>query len=148
MRAFDPSRRRARARSDEIGTVVQREPVLARLPTLAHRLVDHYEMDPATDKYHITGVGCASGVPLMRLAIQAMRDHPEKQALVVAAESMSSILMRATPDDPRAKTVGSAIFGDGCAAALLSGDPARTARSSSPLRSIRSGARSRPSAWI
>ncbi len=27
------------------------------------------------------------------------------------------------PDDPRAKMVGAAIFGDGCAAALLSGDP-------------------------
>jgi alkylresorcinol/alkylpyrone synthase len=36
---------------------------------------------------------------------------------------MSSTLMRATPNDPKAKTVGSAIFGDGCAAALLSRDP-------------------------
>ena len=27
---------------------------------LAHRLVDHYDMDPSTDKYHILGVGCAS----------------------------------------------------------------------------------------
>ena len=94
-------------------------------PTLAHRLVEHYAHDPATDKYHITGVGCASGVPLMRLARQTLREHPDKQALVVAAESMSGILMRATPEDPKAKTVGSAIFGDGCAAALLSNDPAR-----------------------
>ena len=31
--------------------------------------------------------------------------------------------MRATAEDPKAKTVGSAIFGDGCAAALLSNDP-------------------------
>ena len=92
-------------------------------PTLAHRLVEHYGMDPATDKYHISGVGCASGVPLMRLAEQAMRAHPDREALVVAAESMSGILTRATPQDPRAKTVGSAIFGDGCAAVLLSGDP-------------------------
>jgi len=92
-------------------------------PTLAHRLVEHYGMDPATDKYHISGVGCASGVPLMRLAEQAMRAHPDREALIVAAESMSGILTRATPQDPRAKTVGSAIFGDGCAAVLLSGDP-------------------------
>ena len=59
----------------------------------------------------------------MRLAAQAMRAHPEKQALVVAAESMSGTLMPATPEDPKAKTVGSAIFGDGCAAAVLSSDP-------------------------
>ena len=107
----------------EIGTVVSASLYSLGCPTLAHRLVDHYGMDPTTDKYHVTGVGCASGVPLMKLAAQALRDHPGKQALLVAAESMSGTLMRATPEDSRAKTVGSAIFGDGCAAALLSGDP-------------------------
>ena len=33
-------------------------------------------MDPATDKYHITGVGCASGVPLMRLAASGAARAP------------------------------------------------------------------------
>jgi predicted naringenin-chalcone synthase len=105
----------------EIGTVVTASLYSLGCPTLAHRLIDHYEMDPATDKYHITGVGCASAVPLLRLASQTLPQHPGKHSLVVAAESMSSLLMRATPEDPRAKTVGSAIFGDGCGAALLSG---------------------------
>jgi predicted naringenin-chalcone synthase len=106
-----------------IGTVISSSLYSVGCPTLAHRLLEHYEMDPTTDKYHINGVGCASGVPLMRLAAQAMSEHPEKQALIVAAESMSGTLMPATPEDPKAKTVGSAIFGDGCAAALLSSDP-------------------------
>jgi alkylresorcinol/alkylpyrone synthase len=106
-----------------IGTVISSSLYSLGGPTLAHRLVEHYGMHPTTDKYHINGVGCASGVPLMRLAGQAMSEHPEKQALVVAAESMSGTLMRARADDPKAKTVGSAIFGDGCAAALLSNDP-------------------------
>jgi alkylresorcinol/alkylpyrone synthase len=107
----------------QVGTVVSSSLYSLGCPTLAHRMVDHYGMHPATDKYHISGVGCASGVPLMRLAIQTMREQPDKQALVVTAESMSGILTPATPDDPRAKTVGSALFGDGCAAAVLSGDP-------------------------
>ncbi len=107
----------------QIGTVISSSLYSLGCPTLAHRMVDHYEMHPATDKYHISGVGCASGVPLIRLAIQTMREQPGKQALVVAAESMSGILTPATPDDPRAKTVGSALFGDGCAVAVLSGDP-------------------------
>jgi alkylresorcinol/alkylpyrone synthase len=107
----------------EIGTVISASLYSLGVPTLAHRLIDHYAMDPTTDKYHITGVGCASGVPLMKLASQTLHDHPERKTLVVAAESMSSTLMRATPNDPKAKTVGSAIFGDGCAAALLSRDP-------------------------
>ena len=131
----------------EIGTVVSASLYSLGCPALAHRLVDHYGMDPATDKYHISGVGCASGVPLMRLAIQTMREQPGKQALVVAAESMSGMLMPAKPDDPRAKTVGSAMFGDGCAAACSPATPTRMARSSSPRRFIRSRARSTPSAW-
>jgi predicted naringenin-chalcone synthase len=107
----------------EIGTVVTATLYSLGGPTLAHRLVDHYDMDPATDKYHILGVGCASAVPLMRLTAQSMRDHPGKKGLVVAAESMAGILMRSAADDSRAKVVGSSIFGDGCAAALLDGDP-------------------------
>jgi predicted naringenin-chalcone synthase len=107
-----------------IGTVVTATLYSLGGPTLAHRLVDHFGMAPDTDKYHVVGVGCASAVPLMRLAGQSLRDQPGKLGLVVAAESMSGILMGASADDTRAKTVGSAIFGDGCAAALLAEDPA------------------------
>jgi predicted naringenin-chalcone synthase len=92
-------------------------------PTLAHRLVEHYEMDPATDKYHVVGVGCASAVPLFKLARQALRDHPERGALVVAAESVSGFISRVAPGDGKVKIVGSSLFGDGCAAALLTADP-------------------------
>jgi alkylresorcinol/alkylpyrone synthase len=106
----------------EIGTVVSASLYSLGCPTLAHRLVDHFEMGPTTDKYHLTGVGCASGVPLMRLASQTLREHPHKQTLVVAAESMSGILTASCPADSKAKVVGSAIFGDGCAAATLSAD--------------------------
>ena len=106
-----------------IGTVLSATLYSLGGPTLAHRIVEHFRMDPATDKYHVTGVGCASGVPLMRLASQALAAHPERDVLVVAAESMSGVLTRARSGDPRAKTVGSAIFGDGCSAALLSADP-------------------------
>ncbi len=107
----------------EIGTVISSSLYSLGVPTLAHRLIEHYRMAPTTDKYHITGVACASGVPLMKLAAQTLHEHPDRHTLVIAAESMSSILMAATPEDPKAKTVGSAIFGDGCAAALVSRGP-------------------------
>jgi predicted naringenin-chalcone synthase len=106
-----------------IGTVLSSSLYSLGLPTIAHRLVDHYEMEPTTDKYHITGVACASAVPLMRMAAGMLHQHPGRDCLVVGAESMSSILTRATADDPRAKTVGCSIFGDGCAAAVLSAEP-------------------------
>ncbi len=107
----------------DIGTVVTSTLYSLGGPTLAHRLVDHFGMAPETDKYHLVGVGCASAIPLMRLLGQSLRDHPGKFGLVVAAESMSGILMGARAEDARAKVVGSAIFGDGCAAALLEEGP-------------------------
>jgi predicted naringenin-chalcone synthase len=88
-------------------------------PTLNHRLIDHFALGPRTDKYHVTGVGCASAVPLLRLAGQALRDRPGERALVVAAESVSGFMTRAVPGDERTKIVGSALFGDGCGAVLL-----------------------------
>jgi predicted naringenin-chalcone synthase len=106
----------------QVGTVVSSSLYSLGCPTLAHQVVDHYAMDPSTDKYHVSGVGCASAVPLMRLAAQTMHASPGRHALVVAAESMSGILTRATAADHKAKTVGSALFGDGCAVALLSND--------------------------
>jgi alkylresorcinol/alkylpyrone synthase len=107
----------------QIGTVVTSSLYSLAGPTLAHRLVDHFGMAPTTDKYHLTGVGCASGVPLMRLAAQALHEHPHKHALVLGAESMSGLLTASSAADSKAKIVGSAIFGDGCAAALLCGEP-------------------------
>lgn len=103
----------------EIGTVVTASLYSLGGPTLAHRLVEAFGMDPATDKYHVIGVGCASMVPLVRLVTQSLDHHPDKKAVIVAAESMSGLLSRATPDDERAKTVGSAIFGDGCGAVAI-----------------------------
>jgi predicted naringenin-chalcone synthase len=108
----------------KLGTVVSSSLYSLGLPTIAHRLVDHYELEPTTDKYHVTGVACASAVPLMRMAAAMLHQHPGRDCLIVGAESMSSILTRATAEDPRAKTVGSALFGDGCAAAVISADPA------------------------
>lgn len=120
---------------EEIGVVISSSLFSLGGPTLAHRIVDHYEMDPATDKYHVLGVGCASAVPLVRLASQALSGAPGKKALVVAAESMTGILMRALEGDERSKTVGSSIFGDGCAAALieLEESPQPAQRGTGPL---------------
>lgn len=106
----------------QIGTVVSATLYSLGGPSLAQRLIERLQMDPTTDKYHVTGVGCASAVPLMRLAGQALREHPHKLALVVAADSMSGLLTPSSPADSKAKVVGSAIFGDGCAAAVLSSD--------------------------
>jgi predicted naringenin-chalcone synthase len=103
----------------QVGTVITATYYSLGGPTLAHKLLEHYGMDPATDKYHLVGVGCASAVPLFKLASQSMRDHPGKHALVVAAESITGFMTAVEEDDEQVKTIGSSLFGDGCAAALL-----------------------------
>ena len=115
-------------------------------PTLAHRLVDHYELRSDTDKYHVVGVGCASAVPLLRLAAQALRDRPGEHALVVAAESVSGFLCPVAPGDEKVKVVGSALFGDGAAAALVSLEPDATGPASSRPRFTSCRTPSTPSA--
>lgn len=102
-----------------IGTVISASLYSLGCPTLAHRLIEHFDLDRAIDKYHLVGVGCASAVPLVRLAQRVLPEHPDKLALIVGAESMSGMLMGASESDSRSKTVGSAIFGDGCGAMLI-----------------------------
>ena len=105
---------------DEIGTVVTATYYSLGGPTLAHRLVDSLGLGRSTDKYHLVGVGCASAVPLFRLAGQSLAvNGGPRTALVVAAESVSGFLRTVAPEDERTKIVGSALFADGCAAALL-----------------------------
>lgn len=103
----------------DVGTLVTATYYSLGGPTLAHRLLEHYGMDPSTDKYHVVGVGCASAVPLFKIAAQSMRDHPGKHALVVAAESITGFLTAVEAEDEQVKTIGSSLFGDGCAAAVL-----------------------------
>jgi alkylresorcinol/alkylpyrone synthase len=89
-------------------------------PTLGHRLMEELGLGRSTDKYHVTGVGCASAIPLLRLAGQALRDRPPGEgALVLGAECVSGFMTRARAGDERTKVVGNALFGDGCGAALL-----------------------------
>ena len=103
----------------EVGVVITSNYYSLGGPTLAHRLVAHYDMDPTTDKYHVLGVGCASAVPLFKLAGQALRDQPGKCALVIAAESITGFIQPVNGHEHRTKVVSASLFGDGCAAALL-----------------------------
>ena len=90
-------------------------------------LMDQLALGPSTDKYHVTGVGCASAVPLLRLAGQALRDRPGERGARDRRECVSGFMTRPRPGDERTKIVGSALFGDGCGAALLDLGDGRTA---------------------
>jgi predicted naringenin-chalcone synthase len=108
----------------DIATVITANYYSLGGPTLAHKLVHELGLSPSTDKYHVLGVGCASAVPLFKLASQALLEKPESRALVIGAESITGFLTTVGPDDEKTKIVGSSLFGDGCAAAVLTRDAA------------------------
>lgn len=106
----------------EIGTVISATYFTLGGPTLAHRLVSELGLSPSTDKYHVVGIGCASAVPLFKLASQALLERPESRVLVVAADSTTGSLTPAKPGDEKTKMVAASLFSDGCAAAVLTRD--------------------------
>jgi predicted naringenin-chalcone synthase len=107
---FDPA---------EVGLVVTSSIYALGVPTLGQRIVERYGLGAGTDKYDLYGIGCASAVPLFRLASQLLRHRPGQKALVVASESMTGFLTAVRPEDPKVKVVSSALLGDACGAALL-----------------------------
>ena len=124
----------------------QLELLLARRPDARTPAGRALRAHPDTDKYHVLGIGCASAVPLFKMARQALNEAPDSGVLVVAAESVSGFLTGVEPDDERTKIVGNALFGDGCAAALLTAAGANGSSGRSCVRrwSTRSPARSAP----
>ena len=116
----------------DVGVVVTANYYSLGGPSLAHRLVDRYALRSDTDKYHLVGIGCASAVPLLRLASQALRARPGEKALVVAAESVSGFLAPVAAGEDKVKVVGAALFADGAAAALVSSEPAGRGHGSAP----------------
>src|ERR1700737_1394574 len=78
----------------DVGTVITSTLYSLGVPTLAHRLAEHRGLSPDTDKYHLIGVGCASAVPLIRLAAQSLQGDRAQKAVIVAADCMSGMLTR------------------------------------------------------
>jgi predicted naringenin-chalcone synthase len=86
------------------------------------RLVADLGLNPAVERDHLGFVGCAAAVPALRMASRIVRNEPEAVVLVAAAE-LCSLHIRSS-DDPE-QIVAASVFGDGAAAAVVSGDPAR-----------------------
>ncbi len=65
-------------------------------------------------------MGCSAAVPALRLAHQAVRSDPAAQVLVVNLELCSLHLQESSELEP---ILSFMLFGDGCSAALISGEP-------------------------
>lgn len=94
-------------------------------PSLDALLVPRLGLRRDVRRFPLFGLGCAGGAGGLLRAAEALRTQPKQRALVVSVELCGQVfsLQAATPVD----VIGAALFGDGAAAALVTGDEAGTA---------------------
>lgn len=89
-------------------------------PSIDARLINLLGLNRQARRTPIWGLGCAGGVSGLSQAAADLAGRPRERALVFAAEMCSLTFM---PDDhSKSNLVATALFADGAAAALVSGD--------------------------
>jgi predicted naringenin-chalcone synthase len=83
-----------------------------------YRIVRALGLSPAVQRAHLGFMGCYAAFPALRQATTICRADPEAVVLVVSAE-LCSLHVRVT-DDPDT-ILGASLFGDGAAAAVVTG---------------------------
>jgi alkylresorcinol/alkylpyrone synthase len=95
------------------------------IPSLDAYLINDLGMRPDVRRLPITELGCAGGAVALSRAHEFARAFPEANVLVVAVELSSLTFQQG--DASMANIVSGALFGDGAAAALVTGRPGRGA---------------------
>ncbi|MFQ5630983.1 MAG: type III polyketide synthase, partial [bacterium] len=89
-------------------------------PSIDAYLFNLHNFKPDIRRTPIWGLGCAGGVAGLSRANDWLKAYPNKIALVIAVELCSLTFVR--NDLSKNNFVATALFGDGCAAALLAGE--------------------------
>lgn len=90
-----------------------------------YRIVREVGLSPAVQRYHLGFMGCYAAFPALRQAKSICEADPQAVVLVVSAE-LCTIHVRVSDD--RDTILGASLFGDGAAAAIVSGRPMGTGR--------------------
>lgn len=89
-------------------------------PSIDARLTNILGLRADVRRTPIWGLGCAGGVAGLSHAYDHLVGHPDERVLLCSSEMCSLTLLR---DDPsKSNVVATALFADGAAAAILSGD--------------------------
>ena len=106
---------------EEIDMVITTSCTGFMIPSLDAFLINAFGMRSDTKRLPITELGCAAGAMALSRAHEYLRAFPDHKVVVLALELPS---LTVQTDDVRiANVVSAALFGDGGAAALLSGEP-------------------------
>ncbi len=88
-------------------------------PSLDARLMNRLALRPDVKRVPIFGLGCVAGAAGLARAADYLRGHPEGVAVLLSVELCSLTLQR--EDFSIANLVSSGLFGDGAAAAVVTG---------------------------
>jgi len=91
-------------------------------PSLDAHLFNRLGLKPSLLRSPLWGLGCGGGIAAVSRAADWLRAHPRKIAAVAALELCSLTFLR--NDLAPSNFVATALFGDGCGAAVLAGDDA------------------------
>jgi len=111
---------RAERQGDEVDLIVSVSCTGVMIPSVDAFLLDALGMRRDVVRLPITELGCVGGAASVARAADYLRAHPRARALVLAIEFPSLSLQRG--DLSMDNLVASALFGDGAAAVLMSGD--------------------------
>jgi predicted naringenin-chalcone synthase len=83
-------------------------------------IVKRCGLNPSVERTLVGFMGCYAGISALKLARHIVRSEPHAKVLVASLE-LCTLHMQETPDLEQVLTF--LLFGDGCAAALVSGEP-------------------------
>jgi predicted naringenin-chalcone synthase len=89
-------------------------------PGLDLQIVEGLGLKPSTERTIVGFMGCYAGISALKLARHIVRSEPNAKVLVVSLE-LCTLHLQETSDLEQVLTF--LVFGDGCAAALVSGEP-------------------------
>jgi alkylresorcinol/alkylpyrone synthase len=110
---------RAGLTTSDIGQIVCVSTTGTMTPSLPSRMIHHMGFRPDTRAVPLFGYGCAGGVIGLGIAADLWRATPEKPVLLVSLELCSLAYDHARMD--KKDMVATALFADGCAAAVIGG---------------------------
>lgn len=96
------------------------------IPSLDAYLVPVLGLRPNVRRLPITELGCAAGAAGLTRAWEYLRAYPDATVLLIAVELPSLTFQR--KDFSQANLISTILFGDGAAAAVITGQPARGPR--------------------
>ncbi|WP_409298167.1 type III polyketide synthase [Peribacillus sp. SCS-26] len=105
---------------EEIDAIILISSTGMATPTIDARIMNKLPFSPHTKRIPIWGLGCAGGAAGLSRALDYCRAYPKSNVLVLAIELCSLTFQK--DDRSKSNLVGTSIFADGIACALVSGE--------------------------